>query len=165
METGQSATSNFFGKGDSSFGVLSGYDAKYDFDSQTGLIHWKGVSGILQWIRRWPFGFGMMKDGKMWIRLNQVVWNLFIFVLIYGAIYKAMIDNGSLRVPDNMKDGTSTSFTQGVYFSLSTMITLGFGDIVPVTTGAQIMVTSQMILFALFNFVWLLKFEVKAPVG
>ena len=144
---------DYFGTGDNKFSLLSGYDAKFDIDQQTGVVSWKGVSGLLQFFHRYPFGFGVMKDTKFWIKINQIFWNLLIFVLIYGAIYKAMIESNSIKVPDGIKSKTNNTFLQGVYFSLVTMVTLGFGDIVPYTTGAQVAVMSQIVLFVLFNLI------------
>ena len=155
---------DYFGKGDNKFGLLSGYDSKFEIDRETNAVSWKGVSGLLQWFHRWPFGFGVMKDTKLWVKMNQIFWNLLVFVLIYGSIYKAMIESNSLKVPDNIKSRTNNTFLQGVYFSLVTMVTLGFGDIVPYTTGAQVAVTSQIVLFVLFNFIWVIKYDIRASI-
>jgi hypothetical protein len=69
-----------------------------------------------------------------------IVWSL-----IYTLFYQ--IDNGSFRVPEHLLSTETVNSTWTFYFSLTTLTTLGYGDITPVTPGAQ----SYAILEAAFG--------------
>lgn len=155
-----SRVSNFFGRGTGSqFGLASGVTNKFNYDSVNDIVNWKGMSGILQFFHRWPMGFGNMKKSDWAKTFNQIFWNIAIFVVLFGFIYAGMIQSGALGVPDGIKEQTPNPVAQGMYFSVITMTTLGFGDITPATVGGQVMVTLHILLFFIFNFIWTLDFK------
>lgn len=141
--------------GPKAFTAATGLENKI-ITHKDGTFSWRGFSGILQFIHKFPFGYLTRKDwGKT---LNQIFWNLFIFVFIFGMIYSAMIRSGALGVPDGIKEQTPNEFTQGLYFAVVTTTTLGFGDITPATVGGQIVVMVHILLFFMFNFIWTLDY-------
>jgi len=161
------------GPGDSekAFSFASGIDKKMFI--KDGQISWRGFSGILQFIHKAPFGY-LGGPGTTWgLTLNQIFWNIVIFVLIFGSIYGVMIRDGHISVPEkaiqaqnNDPIGTSSTndnyMQQGLYFALVTTTTLGFGDIVPKTVGGQVMVMFHILLFFIFNFIWVINYD---PLG
>lgn len=120
-------------------------------------ISWHGVSGFLQFFYKFPFGY--MSESDWAFAVNQILWNILLFVVIPGFIYGSMIKNGSLSVPDGIKEQTPDPTFQGFYFAVITMTTLGFGDITPATVGGQVMVMFHILLFFLFNFIWTLEWD------
>lgn len=150
---------DFFGKRDSGFGLLRGAEEgiKY-YVNNKGEVLWRGMSGILQFFHRWPLGF--IKNS--WARsVNQVIWNVILFIIIPGAIYSALIRNNAINVPEEIQKQTPDPFKQGLYFATVTMTTLGFGDITPKTIGAQIAVMFHILFFFIFNFIWTLDFDLS----
>lgn len=154
----QSRVGEYFG--DQNFGLANGFSAKYDevYDISGQVIghSWKGMSGLLQFFHKWPLGFIKSNWGRA---VNQIIWNLLLFIIIPGAIYGSMIQNGSFSVPDGITKQTPDPYAQGFYFAVMTMTTLGFGDITPSTVGGQVMVMFHILLFFLFNFIWTLEFD------
>lgn len=148
---------SFFGRGEQGgFGLASGFNDKYQTYGD-GTVGWRGISGILQFIHKFPFGYMSKSD---WAKsLNQILWNIIIFIGIFGAIYGGMIKSGALGVPDGIADQTPDPMAQGYYFAVVTMTTLGFGDITPATVGGQVMVMFQILLFFIFNFIWTLEYD------
>lgn len=148
----------FFGK--NTFGLARGFQDKYEIDTDSvGKIvgySWKGMSGLLQFFHKYPLGFIKSDWGRA---LNQIIWNIALFIVIPGAIYGSLIKNGSLSVPDNIKDQMPDPYAQGFYFSVITMTTLGFGDITPATIGGQVAVMFHILLFFIFNFIWTLEWD------
>jgi hypothetical protein len=59
-----------------------------------------------------------------------IVWSL-----IYTLFYE--IDREAFRVPEHLLSTETVNSTWTFYFSLTTLTTLGYGDITPVTPGAQ----------------------------
>lgn len=120
-------------------------------------LDWDGFSGLLQWFTKYPIPI----DSSWAFTLNQIVWNVLFFILFYGLIYGAIINSGSemISVPEEIQKQTPSPWTQGIYFSIVTMTSLGFGDITPATFGGQMLVTSQILLFFIFNFIWTLNFD------
>ena len=62
--------------------------------------------------------------------LMGVTWS-FVYALFY------QIDPGSFRVPEQLLSTETVNSTWTMYFSFTTLTTLGYGDIVPQTPGAQ----------------------------
>lgn len=62
-----------------------------------------------------------------------------LFLLIYANVYYVLAYN----VPASFS--TPLTRTDALYFVVTVFATVGFGDIVPVTEGARILVTAQMI--------------------
>lgn len=151
--------SEFFGRsgnnGQRAFGLTRGFEDKFSPNSD-GTVSWKGISGVLQFFHKYPLGFVKGDWGRA---VNQIIWNIILFVVIPGAIYGSMIKNGSLSVPDGIAEQTPNPYSQGFYFSIVTMTTLGFGDITPATVGGQVMVMFHILLFFLFNFIWTLEWD------
>ena len=151
-----SSAADFFGRSGNGFGLARGINDKYTTNVD-GTHSWKGISGILQFIWKFPFGYITNSDwGK---GMNQIFWNIILFVIVFGLIYGGMIKSGALSVPEEMAAQTPDPMAQGMYFSVITMTTLGFGDITPATVGGQIVVMLHIILFFLFNFIWTLEFD------
>lgn len=157
--------------GERAFGLASGLENKMMI--KDGQVSWRGFSGILQFIHKFPFGYLGGPDSKWGLIINQIFWNIVIFVLLFGSIYGLMIKTGHFKVPENAikaqntggggieADATTTNenyMQQGLYFAVVTTTTLGFGDIVPKTVGAQVMVMFHMLLFFIFNFIWYLDY-------
>ena len=134
---------------------------KYFFD-ENGVIQWRGFSGFIQWFYRWPFGFTQgMKDHPLAVRFNQIFWNVMIFVVVFGFIYKAMIDYRMMEDVSNAPiNKERSSFLQGFYFSTMTTTTLGMAGVVPKTFWGQIVVFIHLTLMVLFNIIWLCKFSI-----
>ncbi|MFM7223952.1 MAG: potassium channel family protein [Actinomycetota bacterium] len=63
-----------------------------------------------------------------------------LFIVIYAANYVTMSRS------DPTSFNRALSKTQGIYFTVTVLSTVGFGDIVPKTDPARLLVTSQMIL-------------------
>jgi len=153
----------FFGsaQGGRSFGLASGIEEKFTGSVDGGDLSWKGMSGVLQFFYKWPLGF-VKAD---WARaVNQILWNILLFIVIPGAIYGSMIKNGSLSVPDSMKEKMAGeyeggAYAQGFYFAVMTLTTLGFGDITPATVGGQVMVMFHILFFMMFNFIWAIEWD------
>ncbi len=60
-----------------------------------------------------------------------------VFVLIFSGIYQFVeIDHGRHEM----------NWFQPIYFSLVTMTTLGYGDVVPVSTPAQMITMLQVVM-------------------
>lgn len=166
LDPSPSKVAQFFGasQGGRSFGLASGIDQKFTGTVEGGDLSWKGISGLLQFFHKWPMGFVKADWGRA---VNQVFWNILLFVIIPGAIYGSMIKSGSLSVPDGMKEKMAGeyeegAFAQGFYFALMTLTTLGFGDITPSTVGAQVGVMFHIIGFILFNFIWAIEWDPTA---
>jgi len=123
-------------------------------------LDWDGFSGLLQWFTKYPIPI----EASWAPTLNQILWNIIFFILFYGLIYGAIINSGSemISVPEEIQQQTPSPWTQGIYFSIVTMTSLGFGDITPGTFGGQMIVTSQILLFFMFNFIWTLNFDVSS---
>lgn len=134
---------------------------KYVID-ESGKINWRGFSGVLQFFYRWPFGFSTLKDNRIAVRFNQIFWNVLIFVCIFGAIYKLLIDMGSIDVNEKIQEQTPNTYLQGVYFSVVTTTTLGFGDIYPKTLMSQTVVFIHLVLMVLLNIIWLCNFGISS---
>lgn len=150
------SATQFFGRQGDGFGLARGFGEKFASNAD-GTTSWRGISGILQFISKFPFGYMTKSDwGK---GLNQIVWNILFFVVLFGLIYGSMIRNKALSVPAEMAAQTPDPMAQGMYFSVMIMTTLGFGDITPATIGGQIVVMLHIILFFLFNFIWTLEFD------
>lgn len=134
---------------------------KYFFD-ENGVIQWRGFSGFIQWFYRWPFGFTQgMKDHPLAVRFNQIVWNVVIFVVVFGFIYKAMIDYRMMEPNEDLPPSTNDSTTlQGFYFSTIITTTLGVGTVIPKTFWAQTVVLIHLLLLVLFNIIWFCKFTI-----
>lgn len=133
---------------------------KYIID-ENGVLQWRGFSGILQFFYRWPLGFSTLKDNPIAARFNQIIWNLLIFVLIFGLIYKVLIDNGYIQVHEEIQKQSPNTFLQGIYFAVVTTTTLGFGDIYPKSIGGQIAVFFHLISLVLFNIIWMCNFQIS----
>lgn len=170
--------SEFFGS-DGAFGLMSGMESK--FTEIDGQYNWKGMSGVLQFFHKWPLGF-IQND---WARsVNQIVWNLLIFVGIFGGIYSGMMSSGDITETTTAADGTTTkkivgnnNFAipdrmlneppawRGFYFAIVTMTTLGFGDISPKSIAGQTAVGLQIVLFFVFNFIWSVEWDASVLMG
>lgn len=138
-------------------------DVMNKYTNVNGIVTWKGMSGILQAFHRWPLGFGDNLKKAGWTKVaNQIIWNILIFVLLFGLIYGGMIKSGALSVPEEMAKQTKNPFAQGLYFAVVTTTTLGFGDITPATVAGQMAVTFHIILFFIFNFIWSINFKPDA---
>lgn len=78
--------------------------------------------------------------------LRFVHWDLLvatiIIIAIYGIIYTILGYMGHLN--------NFNSFIDGFYFSMTTVTTIGFGDITPKTTLSKIVVMTQHALTILF---------------
>ena len=95
-------------------------------------------------------------------RLGQIVFAAFAFltfysllVIVFAAVYRLLCFLSS--PPQFSVDGAlrDISFPEALYFSLVTLATVGYGDIVPVTAAARILVALQVvigILLLLFGF-------------
>ena len=160
--------SQFWGKGSSPFSLGRGIEHKAIVNSD-GTVSWRGFSGVLQFLSKFPFGY--MTKSAWGKTLNQIFWNIVIFVLLFGGIYGLMIRDGHFSVPDSaieQQNQGSISATgkpenknfmyQGLYFATVTTTTLGFGDITPSTVGGQVMVMFHLFLFITFNFIFALDF-------
>jgi voltage-gated potassium channel len=84
-----------------------------------------------------------------------------IIVIVFAAVYRLLdrMDGGV----DFVVGGTqrSMSFAESLYFSLVTMATVGYGDIVPVTGAARVIASIQMVLgllLLLFGFTELMEY-------
>jgi len=81
-----------------------------------------------------------------------VYWNLLVATLIiiavYGIVYTILGYMGHLN--------GFNSFIDGLYFSMTTITTVGFGDVLPKTTLAKIVVMTQqaltILIFVLLGF-------------
>ena len=75
-----------------------------------------------------------------------VYWNILVAILIiiviYGIIYTILGYMGHLN--------NFNSFIDGLYFSVTTITTIGFGDVTPKTTLAKIVVMTQQAVTILF---------------
>jgi hypothetical protein len=152
--------SNFFGRNPTGqqFGLAKGVTNKYTYDSSTKLVDWKGVSGLLQFFHKYPMGFTTgMKQADWTKTFNQIFWNILIFVIGFGFLYS--MNMSSFSVPEEMDKQVSNPVAKGMYFSVVTMTTLGFGDITPSTVGGQVLVMFHIMLFFLFNFIWAIDFK------
>lgn len=63
-----------------------------------------------------------------------------LFIVIYAANYV------SVSRSDPTSFNRALSKTEGIYFTVTVLSTVGFGDIVPKTDPARILVTTQMVL-------------------
>jgi len=63
-----------------------------------------------------------------------------LFIVIYAANYVTM----SRSAPESFNRALGK--TEGIYFTVTVLSTVGFGDIVPKTDPARILVTTQMVL-------------------
>lgn len=146
--------------------LLQGYEDKYSPTrsrvAEVFKVEWRGFSGFLQFFTRFPLPI----DNNAAKLFNQIFWNIIFFILIYGAIYGALIKNKSkaLSIPEEMDKQTESPWTKGFYFAIVTMTTLGFGDITPGNVGGQMLVMSHIVLFFLFNFIWTLDFEYESTI-
>lgn len=152
------------------FGFIEGLKNKYEVFPD-GNVSWRGMSGVLQFISKFPFGYLSKSD---WAKtLNQIFWNITIFIVLFGFIYAALIQGKHIGVPEeSIAQQTSAPVTatgevqndnalsQGFYFAAVTTTTLGFGDISPSTLFGQFVVMMHIILFMLFNFIFVLDFGV-----
>jgi hypothetical protein len=62
--------------------------------------------------------------------LMGITWS-FVYSLFY------LVDPGSIRVPEHLLSTETVNSTWTLYFSITTLTTLGYGDITPIKPGAQ----------------------------
>jgi voltage-gated potassium channel len=103
----------------------------------SGLI-WLAAAGPILWLFRVVREVIRLVDGKSTPRrvLALTVLLIALTIVEFAALYNRL--RGSFA-------GMSTRFAP-LYFSITTFTTTGFGDIHPVTSEAQILVSGQMIL-------------------
>ena len=77
--------------------------------------------------------------------LTTLVFNYIQIVLDYSVIYAVAVSANP-----NFFNVSNVSPMQIIYFSFVTTTTVGFGDLVPLTSTGQVLVISQMFLFFLF---------------
>jgi voltage-gated potassium channel len=94
-------------------------------------------------------GYVTRKDSAIFIR---ILFTLFAIIFVYsGLIY---------QVEHTVNAGKYSTFLDAVYFSISTLSTAGFGDIVPITEAGRLL-TSLMILTGLILIPWQLGDLIK----
>lgn len=62
--------------------------------------------------------------------LMGIIWSF-----VYSIFY--LVDPGSIRVPEHLLSTDTVNSAWTLYFSITTLTTLGYGDITPVKSGAQ----------------------------
>jgi UDP-N-acetylmuramyl pentapeptide phosphotransferase/UDP-N-acetylglucosamine-1-phosphate transferase len=63
-----------------------------------------------------------------------------LLIIVFAAVYVVMSHNS----PGTFS--THLDRTQSLYFTITTLATVGYGDIVPTTDGARLLVSAQMLL-------------------
>ena len=129
------------------------------------------VAGIVFWlsadIAEFLVEAGLLFEG-FFMRMRRLLVPAFAFmtfysiiVIVFAAVYRLLdrVDGGV----DFLVAGTprSMSFAESLYFSLVTMATVGYGDIVPVTGAARVVASIQMVLgvlLLLFGFTELMEY-------
>jgi voltage-gated potassium channel len=84
---------------------------------------------------------GILASSKPMLRaIRTLVVGLPLFLVVFAATYET-IDG---QQPDAFSE--SLNRTDGLYFTVTTFATVGYGDIAPVTQLARIVVTFQMLI-------------------
>lgn len=84
--------------------------------------------------------------------LSFILFNVGLIVLSYGIDYYCLHQINALAfkgVPE--KHNILAEFITFVYFSIASFTTVGFGDILPNSTSAQVFVSIEIMLSFLFN--------------
>ncbi|MFS0701894.1 potassium channel family protein [Cellulomonas sp. 179-A 4D5 NHS] len=79
-------------------------------------------------------------DRSVLVRAEAVLTVLYVLVLVFAVTYNAI----ALRAPGQF-DGLENP-TDALYFTVTVIATVGFGDITAVGTGARVAVTVQMLV-------------------
>lgn len=89
-------------------------------------------------------------------RLIKPAFAFFIFysmnIIIFAGIYKTIDNLSSMHHFAVHGTGRDLTFIESLYFSLVTLSTLGYGDIVPITNGIRLIVGLQTFVGALMFF-------------
>lgn len=72
--------------------------------------------------------------------VEAVVVTLPLYLLVYSAIYVATSSSNPAAFSESL------SHVDGLYFTVTTFATVGYGDITPLTPAARLTVTGQMVL-------------------
>lgn len=79
-------------------------------------------------------------DRSVMVRAEAVLTVLYVLVLVFAVTYHVI----ALRAPEQF-DGLENQ-TDALYFTVTVISTVGFGDITAVGTGARVAVTVQMLV-------------------
>jgi voltage-gated potassium channel len=75
-----------------------------------------------------------------WLRaLEALVTSLVVFLVVFASAYRLMDSNGPGHFSERL------SKVDCMYFTVTVFSSVGFGDIVPVSTAARILTTMQML--------------------
>ena len=85
---------------------------------------------------------------------KSVLYTYVACILIFACIYYSL---GTSHFNSGMKKG---SFVDNLYFSVITMSTVGYGDIVPVSQTARLLATLQSFLVIVFIMIILFPTDV-----
>ncbi len=111
-------------------------------DDEQWIASWRQRS----WVRRWPLFILweiMSHCGKSFILWAG--WSVSI-ALIFGFIYWWRFGCDSIAFNVDKLNGIQPGFLDYLYYSVVTFTTLGFGDIVPLTVPARIVVGLEVVL-------------------
>ena len=100
----------------------------------------------------WPAKYGSAKEARFW-RLASIPLCLLSYAFtIYGFamafLFLSLMNHSAFNVGE-------LSFFSAIYFSVVTAATVGYGDILPLSTGARLLVIAEIgasLLFVIFFF-------------
>ena len=111
---------------------------------------------------------------EFFLRIETLVMPAFAFltfysmnVMIFGFLYR-IIDHYSAVTHFSIQgDVRAISFIESLYFSIITLSTVGYGDIIPITDGIKAVVSIQIVvsvMLLLFGFSEIMSYSRRTPV-
>ncbi|GAA0236623.1 hypothetical protein GCM10009527_036450 [Actinomadura nitritigenes] len=94
-----------------------------------------GLGALVGWQAR-----AIVRSSSPWLRaLEALVTSLTVFLVVFASTYR-LLDSGG---PGHFSERLSK--VDSMYFTVTVFSSVGFGDIVPVSTPARILTTLQML--------------------